>query len=450
MARFWISDGDTSRASARVRYDQPPSCSAEWLVSSSTVVVDRIALVDLYSPFDKTLAALDVADLSVLYSVPEGWYIEYKRETVPPKDLAKAVAAFANTHGGWLFLGVDEVSDGEHTAAEFPGIDTGGVERTLQWLRQSVNAHVSPLPDFKSRVLQGPCDRIGLADDRFVIVIQVPRSNNTPHISSNGRIYVRVADSSEPQDYVKDRSLLDELTRRGDRIRDATRSWVERDPEFSEDEANTPFVRLMLTPDLWHRKYRRPSLSHSTLRDLLAGSSSGEVVLPFNNVYPTADGIVARQTRNNDPRRYSLTIHLYNNWSCDIVIPLNYHAGFADTLIQELSDRYRYAERFVRILEEQRYWPDQDNRSLDVVDLNVLLYGVMGITTLYSDLLQVAEAEAPFYFKARLLHVWPKNTVRRLPSDFGYVRGARCTDAAARRDNCSLRQGPRVVRLLGR
>ena len=88
MARFWISDGDTSRASARVRYDQPPSCSAEWLVSSSTVVVDRIALVDLYSPFDKTLAALDVADLSVLYSVPEGWYIEYKRETVPPKDLA--------------------------------------------------------------------------------------------------------------------------------------------------------------------------------------------------------------------------------------------------------------------------------------------------------------------------------------------------------------------------
>ena len=169
------------------------------------------------------------------------------------RTLLKAVAAFANTHGGWLFLGVDEVSDGEHTAAEFPGIDTGGVERTLQWLRQSVNAHVSPLPDFKSRVLQGPCDRIGLADDRFVIVIQVPRSNNTPHISSNGRIYVRVADSSEPQDYVKDRSLLDELTRRGDRIRDATRSWVERDPEFSEDEANTPFVRLMLTPDLWHR-----------------------------------------------------------------------------------------------------------------------------------------------------------------------------------------------------
>ena len=164
--------------------------------------------MDLYSPFDKTLAALDVADLSVLYDVPEGWYIEYKREHIPPKPLAKAVAAFANTHGGWLFLGVDEVSEGEHTAEAFPGIDTRGVDLTLQWLRQAMNAHVSPLPHFESKVLQGPCDSIRLAADRFVIVVQVPESNNTPHVSSDGRIYIRVADSSEPQDYVKDRFPL--------------------------------------------------------------------------------------------------------------------------------------------------------------------------------------------------------------------------------------------------
>ena len=75
---------------------------------------------------------------------------------------------------------------------------------------------------------------------------------------------------------------------------------------------------------------------------------------------------------NNNPRRYGPTIHLYNDWSCDIVIPLRCHTGLADELTQDLNDRYRYAEQFVQILEEQRYWADEDYLRLDVVDLNLL------------------------------------------------------------------------------
>lgn len=364
--------------------------------------------MDLYSPFDKTLAALDVADLSVLYDVQEGWYIEYKREHIQPKALAKAVAAFANTHGGWLFLGVDEVSEGKHTAEAFPGIDTRGVDLTLQWLRQAMNAHVSPLPHFESKVLQGPCDSIRLAADRFVIVVQVPESNNTPHVSSDGRIYIRVADSSEPQDYIKERFLLDELVRRGDRVREATSDWVDRDPEFSQDEADTPYVRLMFSPDLWHKRYRMRNQSLTALHDVLAGSRSGELAVTFDVIYPTADGIIARQTLNNDPRWYGPTFHLYKDWSSDVVIPLRCHSGLADKLAQELSERYQSAEQFVQILEQQRYLADQEHVSLDVVDVNALLYSVMGITTQYRALLQLAEAEPQFHFKARLLHVGRK------------------------------------------
>ena len=73
----------------------------------------------LYSLFAKPLADLNVADLSVLRYVPEGWYVEYKREVPSPKPLAKAVAAFANTYGGWLFLGIEESSEEPATAGAF-------------------------------------------------------------------------------------------------------------------------------------------------------------------------------------------------------------------------------------------------------------------------------------------------------------------------------------------
>ena len=60
------------------------------------------------SVFDKQLEQLNEDDLRQLQKegVEEGVLLDYKSDWIENKKLAKAVASFANTHGGHLVIGV--------------------------------------------------------------------------------------------------------------------------------------------------------------------------------------------------------------------------------------------------------------------------------------------------------------------------------------------------------
>ena len=70
--------------------------------------------------FKKRLEDIVADDLEVLKETAEGWYVEYKRELVRARAIAKSVTSFANQYGGWLFIGVDE--NEERKAGTFPGV----------------------------------------------------------------------------------------------------------------------------------------------------------------------------------------------------------------------------------------------------------------------------------------------------------------------------------------
>ena len=89
-----------------------------------------------YTPFEKNLAELSPGDLATLTDVYEGWYVEYKSELVNNKALAKSLSAFANQHGGWLFIGVAEDRE-THAAQSFPGIPDSQVQAGLETLRNA-------------------------------------------------------------------------------------------------------------------------------------------------------------------------------------------------------------------------------------------------------------------------------------------------------------------------
>ena len=347
-----------------------------------------------YTPFEKPIRDLQISDLVVLKTVTEGWYVEYKRQPVTSSALAKAISAFANTYGGWLFLGIAELNKENPVAGSFPGVPNDEVDATMQRLRQCAAEYLNPTPHFVTQTLRGPCSATGLAKDSSIIGLQILQSHTAPHVHKDGRIYRRVADSSEPKPET-DRFILDQLWRRGDRIRDYTREWIERDPEFSKAEDETPYVRLFLSVDPWLQRDVWLSAPLPKIRAIMMMEP-----VPFDTFYTTADGFIARQARNNNPHNFVMTWRMQRNLASEIIIPLpRYSSGGIESLVVHL-DGYEHAERFVRILKDQEY------QQPWIADMNHLMSLLVDFVAKYRRLLRLAEADGEFYFKARILNVW--------------------------------------------
>jgi hypothetical protein len=154
------------------------------------------------------LADLTEDDLQQLQGKSEAWWIEYKESTTNP-DLAKAVASFANYHGGWIVLGVEATEQNE------PVLPAKGLD-PAQWqverVRQVVTSHLSPVPDVHVH-------SVPLANGRPVMLVRVEEGVEPPYIRvQDGRIYVRRGEVTEPIDYVRDRQELDRLYDRAERL----------------------------------------------------------------------------------------------------------------------------------------------------------------------------------------------------------------------------------------
>jgi len=108
--------------------------------------------------------------------VREGFALDFKENF--PSNLEKTLAAFANSYGGMILIGVEETNTG---AAVMPikGVEltTGLRERVLQKGLEAVYPPVLPevhVVDFKS-------DTTLPAPDRAVVVVRVAESDDAPH-----------------------------------------------------------------------------------------------------------------------------------------------------------------------------------------------------------------------------------------------------------------------------
>lgn len=360
-----------------------------------------------YSPFDKPIQKLQASDLTVLRDVHEGWYVEYKSDLIESKKLAKAISAFANTYGGWLFFGVQECSsDDGYKAGSFPGISKNNLNIVLQRLRQSTSEYLNPVPYFEHKILEGPCNNIELREDTVIIVIEIPESHAAPHIHKDGRIYRRVADSSEPK-HETDRFILDQLWNRGETVRKKIREWILRDPQFSKGETEIPYARLLLSIDPWQRK-KSPLYSSlfPKIRNIIKNHQA--IGISFDTLYSTGSGFIARQTKGMDPHTYGVTWRMCWDLSCEIIVPLPKYSKSNNELLSIFSNdnsfenfsKYRNFEEFIKILQEKNYTNPR------IVDLNYLMCFLLAAISQYRQIMNLVEVEEDLYFKIRFLNTW--------------------------------------------
>ena len=198
-------------------------------------------------------APLDQLNAQHVRALPENGVTEdvdldFKRDTYgkaekSTRELAKDVAAFANTAGGVIVIGVAEA---QGRAASTPGTDITDSE--VRRLRQLIATGVAPLPTVDILPIPDPA----LGQDRGYLLVAVPRSPAAPHAvqKDDGLRYPRRHGTtthylSEPEVATAYRNRLQGLTDQQARL-----DQVDRDAGTRLTRATDPWVLVSLVPDL--------------------------------------------------------------------------------------------------------------------------------------------------------------------------------------------------------
>lgn len=200
----------------------------------------------MFNPFgQKGLDEICHADLERLVEeqVAEGMFIEYKRDMPSPKRLAKSVAAFANSHGGWLFVGI-EADRASNAAKAVMGVDLAATPTPMDTLRNAVTSHISPHPPYDARLI-----RLEGQPERAVMVVYIAEGPGPPYMLTDGRIYRRQGAGSDPV-FETERAPVDELYARRDRALEQFRRFAQLPWDMPRGQAErTPgWVELYIVP----------------------------------------------------------------------------------------------------------------------------------------------------------------------------------------------------------
>ncbi|MBK6976911.1 MAG: ATP-binding protein [Cytophagaceae bacterium] len=127
---------------------------------------------------------MELKDLKSLVKKGEGYNLEFKLKTNHPEKIAKEIAAFANSGGGKLLLGISD--DLMLKGLKYPDEDEYLIEK-------SIRKHISPSPEYD-------IERIKLDNEREIVVFDIKESTEKPLFyqtdTEEKKIFVRNEDKS--------------------------------------------------------------------------------------------------------------------------------------------------------------------------------------------------------------------------------------------------------------
>lgn len=128
------------------------------------------------------ISQMSAADLRNLIQRGEGTYLEFKKTIPSPEKIAREIAAFANTNGGTILIGVDDYKNITGISAYF--------EEEFLLMEASQKCCVPPVSLKIELVHSGVND---------VMVVRVPEAEKKPIYVKNKKkrlVYIRAKDES--------------------------------------------------------------------------------------------------------------------------------------------------------------------------------------------------------------------------------------------------------------
>jgi len=128
--------------------------------------------------------------------IPDGLNLEYKSIDAlrNPVNLSCGIAAFANSAGGLLVVGIGELKHGPSSLPEKIIWDRDP-SHTPEWIEAVLlNGIHPPIPGVR-------LEQVRNDEGGFVYLLDVPPSQNPPHMAPNGRYYYRSGSSTRAMEH---------------------------------------------------------------------------------------------------------------------------------------------------------------------------------------------------------------------------------------------------------
>lgn len=288
-----------------------------------------------YSPFDKDLEDLDEKELQKLIdnSISESWYVEFKAD-IPKKTskidgakIVKSISAFANTKGGWLFYGVQ--ANDKNIATNLCGIDFNEYKNISDQVSQIISSNIAPKPIYHFKT-------VPLQSGNFVFVIKIEESPTPPYITSQGIIYQRENNESNP---IKDRYIIEKLTEKTDEYYESIERFCDIDYGETKGQAdsNQSYLELYLFPlpyNDFHFEnffstdfFRQVAVRFYQSVECVFENEKGEkknipLNLGFNSIYSSQNSLIIRPLKDDNIIYKTTTAELFINGGLKFLIPL--------------------------------------------------------------------------------------------------------------------------------
>ncbi|RLI51830.1 MAG: hypothetical protein DRP09_18825 [Candidatus Thorarchaeota archaeon] len=346
-----------------------------------------------YNPFDKPIQELDIKDVNKLIDdeVAEGYKIEYKSEFQSNSKIAKSIASFANSYGGWYFVGV-EADKTRNVATNICGFSLASVPDPIAKVRDVIKSHIDPVPMFYSQLVK-------LEQGQAVLVIHIPDNQETPFITRDGRIYRRLSDSSTPVPET-DRYAVDRLVDRGKEIAKRFERFCQDERFFCQAEENQGWVNVFLSPYPLGTIRKFDMLSSEGIEKLLHLSQNpikihledvefGTGNLPLDSGQLAFGSVVLRQVTPCNAAFNSLTVEFFLNGRAKFFIPLQYISLFREQNTENLKSS-KAKHTLKEIWKGDRDFGTLSLRFFDIVDLWL---AVLNLVNFYQEWLGIPQTD---------------------------------------------------------